>query len=205
MPSISLTLTQAQHAKLREHLFPGDGREAVAFALCGHRRDSDRHRLLARRIAPVPYAQCASRTPVRVTWSTSSLPPLLEEAARNALGVVKIHGHGHAVPFSTTDDVSDRDLFPGVHAWAGDGPHASAVMFPDGRMIGRVVDADGRFHPVCSINVVGDDLPSGRPPTIPPSFPNSVAVSRRPLARERTVDSAVFVSASSVAPAPAAP
>ena len=165
MHTATLSLTQGQHAKLMEHLFPGDGLEAVAVALCGHRRGSERHRLLVRRVVPVPYEACAVRTRDRVTWTTDVLPPLLEEASRHGLAIVKIHGHGQPSPFSTVDDHSDRALFPSVHAWTEGGPHASAIMFSEGRMIGRLVDSQGGFHPLASVNVVGDDLSFWAPET----------------------------------------
>ncbi|MYJ96808.1 MAG: ThiF family adenylyltransferase [Proteobacteria bacterium] len=158
MRTATLSLIQRQHAELMAHLFPGDGLEAVAVALCGHRRGIDRHRLLVRRLAPVPYDACQVRTPDRVTWNTDVLPPLLEEAAREGLAIVKIHGHGQPSPFSAVDDYSDRALFPSIHAWTDGGPHASAIMYPDGGMIGRLVDERGRFHPLASVNLIGDDL-----------------------------------------------
>ena len=98
------------------------------------------------------------RTPERVTWSTDVLPPLLEEASRHGLGIVKIHSHRERSSFSLIDDASDRALFPSVHAWTEGGPHASAIMFPDGTMIGRTVDENGGFGSLSSVNVVGDDL-----------------------------------------------
>ncbi len=158
MNTATLTLTGRQHAELEAHLFPGDGCEAVAIALCGHRRGADRHRLLVRKLVPIPHDACSVRTPKRVTWPTEVLPPLLEEAARDGLAVVKIHGHRLPSPFSVLDDRSDRDLFPSIHAWTESGPHGSAIMFEDGRMIARLVDERGRFHPLASVNVVGDDL-----------------------------------------------
>ena len=158
MPNTTLTLTRRQHAEVATHLFPADGGEAVAFALCGHRRGQQQHRLVARRVALVPYSACSLRTPERVTWSTDVLPPLLEEASRHGLGIVKIHSHRERSPFSLIDDASDRALFPSVHAWTEGGPHASAIMFPDGSMIGRTVDENGRFGSLSSVNVVGDDL-----------------------------------------------
>ena len=178
MPTTTLSLTRKQHAELAAHLFPADGCEAVAFALCGHRRGAERHRLVVRRVALVPYDNCSLRTTDRVTWSTDVLPPLLEEASRYGLGLVKIHGHRDISPFSRIDDASDRALFPSVHAWTEGGPHASAIMFPDGRMIGRIVDEDGHFSPLSSITVVGDDLsfwPSGNHPASIPEFGRRVA------------------------------
>ena len=159
MTQTTLTLTSSQHAELLRHLFPDDGCEAVALILCGRRADPARHRLVARRVIPVPYDACSVRCPTRVTWSTSLLPPILEEATKLGLALIKVHGHRHPSDFSETDDKSDKALFPSVCAWTDNCPHGSAVMFPDGRTIGRTVDDCGRFTPVSSINVVGDDLP----------------------------------------------
>ena len=178
MPTTTLSLTGKQHAELAAHLFPPDGCEAVAFALCGHRRGVERHRLVVHRVAPVPYDHCSLRTTDRVTWSTDILPPFLEEASRYGQGLIKIHSHPDASPFSRIDDASDRDLFPSVHAWTEASPHASAIMFPDGRMIGRTVDDNGHFRPLSSINVVGDDLsfwPSGNHTAVVPEFGRRVA------------------------------
>ena len=158
MQTATLSLTEHQHAELMAHLFPADACEAVAIALCGRRRGAERHRLLVRHLFPVPYEACSERKPDRVTWPTDVLPPLLEDAAREGMAVLKIHGHRHPSPFSDTDNRADRALFPSVHAWTEDGPHASAIIFRDGRIIARLVDEQGRFQPLSSVNVVGDDL-----------------------------------------------
>ena len=158
MAPVTLTLTSSQHTQLSRHLFPDDGCEAVALILCGRRIDRTRHRLLARRIVPVPYGVCSVRLPTRVTWSTSLLPPLLDEAARLGLAVIKVHSHHEPSNFSETDDKADKALFPSVWTWTNNGPHGSAILFRDGRMIGRAVDEYGQFSPFSSINVVGDDL-----------------------------------------------
>ena len=178
MKITTLSLTGRQHAKLLAHLFPGDGCEAVAIALCGHRRGIERHRLLVHKLVPVPYDACSVRNPNQVTWRTDILPPLLNEADKYDLAVLKIHGHRLESPFSAIDDRADRDLFPSVHAWTNIGPHASVIMFGDGRMIGRLVDERGRFHPLSSINLVGDDLsfwPSVAQHTSIPEFGHRVA------------------------------
>ena len=69
MPISTLSITGEQHAELAAHLFPKDGCEAVAIALCGHRRGVERHRLVVRRVVLIPYDACSLRTPDRVTWS----------------------------------------------------------------------------------------------------------------------------------------
>jgi hypothetical protein len=43
---------------LRRHLFPGDGKEAVAFALCGRHRGSSTDVLVMRDLFPIAYADC---------------------------------------------------------------------------------------------------------------------------------------------------
>jgi hypothetical protein len=157
---VVLRLTGKQHAELKAHLFPGDGREAVAVALCGRRAGRARHCLTIRTIVPIPYDQCQVRTPDRITWSTQSLRPLIEEAAKRGLAILKIHSHpGGFDKFSDFDDRSDRDLFTSIHGWMDDDlPHASAVMLPDGRVFARAVSASGAFTSVSLVSVVSYDL-----------------------------------------------
>ena len=155
-----LRLSQDHHSQLHTHLFPGDGQEAVAFALCGRRPGKQRYVLTGQMIFPIPYDQCLVRTPMRVTWSTDTLIPLLTEASKRGLALVKIHSHPSGfAEFSSTDDASDRDLFPSVYGWMNDeSPHASAVMLPDGRIFGRVVRPEGEFEQISLVSVIGDDL-----------------------------------------------
>ena len=155
---VSLTLTRAHADVLARHLFPTDGCEAVALMLCGRRAGKTRHRLVVQRVVPIPYEQCSVRLPDRVTWSTRMLETLLAEAARRDLAIVKVHGHVGLDRFSDVDDASDRELFPSIHAWTDNGPHASAILMDDGRIFGRAVNAGGQFTPLTHVNVVGDDL-----------------------------------------------
>lgn len=157
---VTLRITQTDHARLKAHLFPGDGLEAVAVALCGRRRGTTRHRLIVRSVMPIPYDECKIRKRDRVTWSTRCLIPLLTEAARHDLAILKIHSHPGGYPqFSSTDDQSDADLFNSVFGWTDSAyPHASAVMLPDGRMFGRAALSDGSFQALDSILVPGDNL-----------------------------------------------
>lgn len=156
---VSLTFSDLQRRELARHLFPEDGCEAVALLLCGRAAHGNRHRLLARRIELIPYAECSVRAPDQVTWSTQRLIPLLAEAEKTGMAIVKIHGHKGFDRFSTTDDQSDKELFPSIHCWIEQNlPHGSAVLMEDGRCFGRVVDASGRFTPFSNVTVVGDDI-----------------------------------------------
>lgn len=153
-------LTATQKQILKDHLFPGDGLEAGAILLCGQRNGGERKKLIIREIHPIPYDQCSIRSPIQLKWSTELLVPLIEKAAKSNLAIVKIHSHPNECSnFSETDDYSDRDLFPSLHAWTDDdAPHSSMIMLQDGTFIGRVVDSSGQFHQMKSIHVIGDDL-----------------------------------------------
>lgn len=154
-----LRLTGRQHELLRRHLFPGDGREAVALCLCGYRRGVDTI-LCVRSVHPIPHEACSVRQADAVVWSTDGLPALLEEAARRGYAVLKVHSHPEGYDeFSSRDGQSDRTVFGSVYGWVdGPGPHASAVMLPDGRMFGRTVSAAGAFEPIDSVVVAGEDI-----------------------------------------------
>jgi hypothetical protein len=162
---IGLRMTAAQHAVLQSHLLPGDGKEAVAVALCGRRGGGPRQWLVVHKVVCIPHDQCA-RAPDRVTWPTDLLLPLLPEAERRNYAVLKVHSHPGGYPeFSEVDDASDRELFEAVHGCIdGELPHASAVIEPGGRMFGRAVHVGGAFEPLDAVSVVGDDIHFWYPP-----------------------------------------
>lgn len=156
----ALTLTNEQHNQFHSHLFPGDGSEAVAIALCGRHEGSDEHRMIVHKIHPIPYEQCSVRAPDRITWSTTRLVPLLEQASQRNLAVLKIHSHPSGFSeFSPIDDEYDRDLFTAIHTRVDRAlPHVSAVMLPNGRIFGRAIDSEINFIPLSVVKVVGDNL-----------------------------------------------
>ncbi|MDE2105185.1 MAG: ThiF family adenylyltransferase [Patescibacteria group bacterium] len=155
-----LRISSFQARMLSDHLFPGDGKEAIAFALCGRHRGNDGEILMIHQIHPIPYTQCSLRSSSRVTWNTEGLEPLLQSAAASGFGVVKFHSHPDGLAeFSAIDDDSDQDLFKSIHGWIDDdGPHGSVIVLPNGDMSGRVVDAEGHYSELNHIMVVGDDI-----------------------------------------------
>lgn len=159
-PPVRLSLSGAHGRQLKAHLFPGDGKEAAAIALCG-RWDGDRHhRLLVRELHPVPYDICTRREPDGSSWPVEWLDDLLDRAATERLSVVKFHSHPAKFrQFSKADDTSDARLFAGIHALVDHPvPHASVVMLDDGSMFGRCVGPEGEFSPLETITVAGDDI-----------------------------------------------
>jgi hypothetical protein len=156
----ALRLTEAQHATLYAHLFPGDGKEAVALLLCGRRKGVERHIFTVRKVVAIPHDVC-NRRPDSITWPTDFVDGLLGEIYGKGQAVVKIHSHGIDYRrFSSTDDQSDRTLFASVTSLLDDGlPHASVIMLPDGELFGRILGKDGNIiASLVSIMVVGKEL-----------------------------------------------
>ena len=155
----SFRMTSVHHIQLMAQLFPGDGREAVAIAVCGHSRGPTREALIVQQIEAIPHGICR-READSITWPTEYIMPILNRAAEQNLRLVKIHSHpGGFSEFSQQDDRSDRSLFPFISEWTGEsGSNGSVVILPGGRMFGRAVDGGGMFRPLSCIAVTGDDL-----------------------------------------------
>lgn len=156
---VILRLTGRQKFSLQKHLFPGDGDEAVALALCGQRRGLCRQCLSVMEIRPIPHENC-KRAADRVTWPTDILKPLFERADTEGLSVIKVHSHPAGFDsFSETDDVSDHKFFSSATSWIeSDAIHASVVLLPCGTMFGRYSHPSGKFQPLQMISVAGEVL-----------------------------------------------
>jgi hypothetical protein len=154
-----LRLTGRQHGQLERHLFPGDGKEAVAIVMCGRLNGSDVNGLLAHEIFCVPHDSCR-RSATAISWQPDCILPLLKRAARTNSAIVKIHSHpGGHTEFSETDNRSDQDFFSSIYGWTDtDDVHASAVMLPGGRIFARAIDVQGGYAPVDLVAVAGTDL-----------------------------------------------
>ncbi|MDP2421336.1 ThiF family adenylyltransferase [Sediminibacterium sp.] len=155
-----IRITQKEYNILRAHLFPGDGKEAVAIALCGRLSNGSQHVLCVQEILCVPHDACFERKPDRVSWPTDVVNPLLEKATGRGWAIIKFHSHpGYYEQFSEVDDYSDSQLFPSIHSWLNDGlPHASCIMLPDGRLFGRFFDENNHVSQIDLIAVTGPDL-----------------------------------------------
>lgn len=156
----ALRMTEAQHTALHAHLFPGDGKEAVALLLCGRRAGAERHILTLRKLVPIPYGAC-DRRPDRITWPTDAVDALLNEAYSNRQAIVKVHSHpADYRRFSEFDDRSDQDLFASITSYLDDDlPHASLIMLSDGELFGRMLGDEGKIlAPISSVMAVGHDL-----------------------------------------------
>ena len=145
--------------ELYHHLFPGDGKEAVAIVLCGRHEAPGLSILLTHEILLIPHNEC-ERTPDSVSWKTNRVIPFLEQVEKKQFALLKIHSHpGGYARFSTTDDTSDREFFTTVFNWSETKlPHASAIMLPDGRVFGRAIRTDLTTCSFSKISCAGNQI-----------------------------------------------
>lgn len=154
-----LRIAGIHYSSLKRHLFPGDGKEAVAVVLCGRYESDNVSMLLTHKIVLIPHEEC-ERTPLYVNWKTDLIVPLLDEAAKKNMAILKIHSHPTGYPsFSETDDQSDRELFRSVFGWCDhDGIHMSAVMLPSGEIFARSFGPDLNPEKVEKVSVSEDEI-----------------------------------------------
>lgn len=159
--SSTLVLSGADHRRLQDHLFPGDGKEAAAILVCT-RVQVDHLKLLVREIVFVPHADCA-RHAVRLTWPAAILDTLQDRIESEGISIVLAHSHPNGfLGFSAVDDQADKEVMPYLYplgrkeasgVWNG-----SAVMVPGGELRARLYDRAHRAHPVDLVAVYGDEL-----------------------------------------------
>ena len=161
MNAAALAMTARQHAELRSYLLPGDGLEAAAILVCNRGTGQRLERLLVAEHLHLPHERSVRRQQ-RIAWPFGDhLPPeRITEIDRNGQSIVTIHSHPNGLAaFSSLDDENDRALFQSVCNWFDDGRiNGSAIMLPDGRILGRTVDAHGRFASMQTVAVVGEDI-----------------------------------------------
>ena len=135
IPASSLAFAGVTHAKVRRHLFPGDGCEAAAILLCSKPNEGMRPRLLVRDAILVPHADCVRREPDWITWPGAWIEVAIDAADKDDLALVLIHSHpGGLFAFSDADDASDRNVIPSLFQALGP-QHGSAVMTPEGAVL----------------------------------------------------------------------
>lgn len=155
-----LKITGSQFEVLQEHLYPGDGLEAVSIALCGRLVSGGTMFFFVHKIQHIPYDHCSIRESDFLEWRTEIIQPLLIEAERKNLSVLKIHSHPNRYSrFSKTDNESDFDLFQSVLGWTQEvNHHLSCIMLPDGKIFGRIINENLKFLFLSQISIIGDDI-----------------------------------------------
>lgn len=155
-----LRMTTEDHISLKNHLLPKDGKEAIAFALCGRLTSSEVEIYTIHSLHLYPYSKCTVRFDDRVEWSPAEITFLLEDCRKRGFTLLKIHSHPTNWPyFSQTDNDSDFSLHETIEEWTGEQSKLiSAIMFPDGSISCRII-TDSEFHTMFkSIMVIGDEV-----------------------------------------------
>jgi hypothetical protein len=142
-----LRMAGRDHVALSRHLFPSDGKEAIAFALCGSSVYNDEEVVTVHKIYPVPHDTCTRKTN-SIRWPADFVVDLLDEAVRKNQRLLKIHSHPTEYPhFSTIDDSSDYAMFRTASEWLdNESPGISAIMFQDGSIQARSVSGEGALR-----------------------------------------------------------
>lgn len=157
----SLAMTGSDHARLVEHLLPGDGLEAAAILICA----AGSHEgvpLVVREVLPVAHDQCGSRASDAITWPGETLARAQAIAEDEGSTIVLAHSHPDGpLAFSATDDASDKAVHRALlDGWTGPRPPCvgSLIMVPGGAMRARTCDAGGAVRDLDHVRVAGDDI-----------------------------------------------
>jgi molybdopterin/thiamine biosynthesis adenylyltransferase/proteasome lid subunit RPN8/RPN11 len=162
MPHVSMALSDPQHATVKAHLFPGDGKEAAAILLCS-RIVGTRIKLLVRDYILVPHDVC-ERYPDFLSWPGDYIEQALEQAEQDDLSLILLHSHpGGLMEFSNADRESDIQVMPAIFAGRAvrheaETWHGSAIMLEDGAMRANLYDRHHHLTPIDMIGIYGDDL-----------------------------------------------
>lgn len=157
---LQLRISGFHYEKLKKHLFPSDGKESIAVALCGRFSDKGLDVLLIHDIIFINDDECLIREHDQLCWPTQKVIKYFERIGKSDMGILKIHSHPNGFnKFSRTDDKSDQEFFDSVFGWAiNNKPHASAIMLPDGSIFGRFYFQDLTNIVIDKITIAGDNL-----------------------------------------------
>jgi hypothetical protein len=133
--------------------------EALAVCLAKPIKHKDGVRLIVREVKLIPYEKC-ERNKQYITWPSSEIVDVLDEAEATGLSVIKIHSHPYGPrAFSLQDDRSDSSLFPSIQEWCGPDQIHCSLVFTEDFIVGRYYhQATHTFLPVDKIFVIGDRL-----------------------------------------------
>jgi len=158
MTNYKLRISGKHYNQLKGGLYPGDGMEAGALAVCGRHSSDQGIILLVQKVFVVPAEAYLSRKRDFLEWDTEWVTDIINDAEAENLSLIKFHSHpGGWNQFSKRDDLTDIELLNEWTTWYDtDTPHGSVIMLPNGEMFGRVLYSIDQFIPFQSIAVAGD-------------------------------------------------
>lgn len=157
----TITIQQSHFSDIKNHLLKDDGKERVAFIICGRslvRGIEDR--MLTRKVFLLNEEDLLQSTVNRVSWDNNHFIQILKEAEPKDYAVVVVHNHSTSFPyFSEIDDKGENNLFKlAFNRNGGERPHGSLILMPDGSMIGRVWNSKLENTPMDLIRIIGKSI-----------------------------------------------
>ncbi|OFY82736.1 MAG: hypothetical protein A3F72_19895 [Bacteroidetes bacterium RIFCSPLOWO2_12_FULL_35_15] len=180
----SITIQEEHYSNLKNHLLQEDGKERVAFIICGRSLVIDNEdRLLTKEIHILSENDLLSSECYQVSWNNNHFIKVLAKAESKNFAVILIHNHPKGVNhFSSVDDIGEHHLFKlAFNRNGGNRPHASLIMMPDGSLIGRVWKPDLSHEPISKIRIIGESFRINYPDRTS-SFKSPEAFNRQQLA-----------------------
>ena len=157
----TFTFQETHYNELKKHLIRKDGKERVAFIICGRSLvQNEEYRFLSREITLLSDDELLTSQAYQVSWNNKYFISVLKKAESKGFAVVSIHNHPSGYnQFSETDDEGEYHLFKlAFNRNGGERPHASLIMMPDGSLIGRAWNKNLTHDPISLIRVIGDSF-----------------------------------------------
>jgi len=180
----TITIQEQHYLDLKNHLIQDDGKERVAFIICGRSLvKGEEDRLLTREVHILSEDDLISSESNQVSWNNNHFIKVLEKAESKGFAVVLIHNHPNGFNhFSKVDDNGEYHLFKlAFNRNGGNRPHASLIMLPDGSLIGRVWKPDLSNEPISKIRIIGESFKLNYPERTS-SYKSPEAFNRQQLA-----------------------
>jgi molybdopterin/thiamine biosynthesis adenylyltransferase len=180
----TITIQKPHYLQLKNQLIQEDGKERVAFLVCGRSLVNNiEDRFLTREVHILPDIDLLSSESYQVSWNNNHFIKILSNAEAKNFSVAVIHSHPSGVEhFSSIDDMGERELFKiAFNRNGGVRPHASLILMPDGSLIGRVWKANLSSEPISKIRIIGESIKLNYPERTA-SFKSPEAFNRQQLA-----------------------
>ena len=180
----TITIQETHYEQLKNHLLKEDGKERVAFIICGRSLvENEEERFLTKELIFLSDEQLLTSEKYQVSWDNNYFIKALKKAETKNFGVIVIHNHPSGFEdFSETDDKGEKDLFKlAFNRNGGDRPHGSLIMMPNGSLIGRIWNKNLNNEPFSLIRVIGNSFKLWYPNRLK-KFETPTAFNRQKLA-----------------------
>ncbi len=155
----SFTIQNQHFKKIKENLIKVDGKERVAFLICGRSIiNGIEERFLSKEVHFLLDDELLISEHNQVSWDNKHFINVLKKAEAKNQAVVLVHNHPEGInSFSPIDDNGEYHLFKlAFNRNGGTNSHASLIILPDGNLIGRVWKNDLSTEPISMIRIIGN-------------------------------------------------